>query len=108
MEILDKEKKDQELQKKASIDVPLLPEDETDVLASKRIHFASNDPTVMRKSKRKDIWNKPLFGGQRNKLQTAKLKMDSRLFRNSKPSSSGSGQLLSSLRTQLGVAKKKS
>ena len=98
---------------KASISIPLVAEDDKDVSASKRIHFASNDPTQIRKNNRKDIKTRPLFGGERSKLQLAKLRMDSGIFSSS---SRGSGSLnisrkgsgsLNSLRTRLGVETKK-
>ena len=92
--------------------MPLVPEDEQDVSAAKRIHFASNDPTHMRKDKRRDIKTQPLFGGKRNKVQLAKLKMDGGLFRKppgaTPPHGGGPGLMnVSSLRTKLGVETKK-
>ncbi len=105
-QIAEERKKDEQLQTKASISVPLVPEDDKDILVSKRIHFASNDPTHIRKSNRKDVKTRPLFGGERTKLQLAKLRMDSGMFRGSGLNRKGSGSL-NSLRTRLGVETKK-
>ena len=99
------EKSDKELQQRASISIPLVPEKDTDISASKRVNFASADPTHLRKSQRRDIKTQPLFGGKRNKLQLARLRMDGRLFRGESVASGSSS--ISTLRTQLGVETKR-
>ena len=104
---MEKEKSDKEIQQRASISIPLVPEKDTDVSASKRVNFASSDPTHLRKSQRRDIKTQPLFGGKRNKLQLARLRMDGRLFRGGGSVASGGSSSISRLRTQLGVETKK-
>lgn len=103
----EEEEQDRQLQKKASISIPLVPENDKDIVAAKKMHYSHQDPSQIRKMKRRDIKTQSLFGKKRGKLEMAKLRMDSKIFSGIGSNSLGSSSGVKQLRTKLGIQTKK-
>ena len=71
------------------------------------MHYSHQDPSQIRKMKRRDIKTQSLFGKKRGKLEMAKLRMDSKIFSGIGSNSLGSSSGVKQLRTKLGIQTKK-
>ena len=73
------EERDRELQERASLSVPLVPETEEDMAAARKVAFTAASSREERKRKRLEIKTQSMFGVEGKKARTTLLKVCSKM-----------------------------